>query len=72
MFRLTDCTGHTSPDMTEPTPFIIEWIPEILPVTHIGELRIKFEYGHQRNGHVEKRLPGTKTSLGQQTTITIL
>ncbi|XP_033632929.1 uncharacterized protein C2orf42-like [Asterias rubens] len=64
--------GHTSPDMTEPTPFIIEWIPEILPVTHIGELRIKFEYGHQRNGHVEKRLPGTKTSLGQQTTITIL
>ncbi|XP_038070953.1 LOW QUALITY PROTEIN: uncharacterized protein C2orf42-like [Patiria miniata] len=64
--------GHTTPDMTEPTPFIIEWIPDILPITHIGELRIKFEYGHQRNGHAEKRPPGTQTSTGQQTTITIL
>ena len=58
--------------MTEPTPFIIEWIPDILPITHIGELRIKFEYGHQRNGHVEKRPPGVLTNVGQQTTITIL
>ncbi|GAB1604005.1 uncharacterized protein C2orf42-like isoform X1 [Argonauta hians] len=48
--------GHTSADQKEPTPFIIEWIPDILPKSHIGELRIKFEYGHQRNGRVEHRL----------------
>uniref|UniRef100_A0A8C6VKH5 Chromosome 2 open reading frame 42 n=1 Tax=Naja naja TaxID=35670 RepID=A0A8C6VKH5_NAJNA len=42
--------GHTSPDQKEPTPFIIEWIPDILPQSKIGELRIKFEYGHYRNG----------------------
>ncbi|KAH0623035.1 hypothetical protein JD844_030933 [Phrynosoma platyrhinos] len=43
--------GNTSPDQKEPTPFIIEWIPDILPYSKIGELRIKFEYGHYRNGH---------------------
>lgn len=43
--------GNTSPDQKEPTPFIIEWIPDILPQSKIGELRIKFEYGHHRNGH---------------------
>jgi hypothetical protein len=32
------------------------WIPDILPKSRIGELRIKFEYGHQRNGLVEHRL----------------
>lgn len=49
-------SGNTSVDQKDPTPFIIEWIPDILPKSHIGELRIKFEYGHQRNGHVEHRL----------------
>uniref|UniRef100_A0A8B9CUM3 Chromosome 2 open reading frame 42 n=1 Tax=Anser brachyrhynchus TaxID=132585 RepID=A0A8B9CUM3_9AVES len=38
--------GNTSPTQKEPTPFIIEWIPNILPHSRIGELRIKFEYGH--------------------------
>ncbi|XP_041442882.1 uncharacterized protein C2orf42 homolog isoform X4 [Xenopus laevis] len=42
--------GNTTPDQKEPTPFTIEWIPDILPVSKIGELRIKFEYGHHRNG----------------------
>ncbi|KAM6220800.1 uncharacterized protein C2orf42 homolog isoform 1-T1 [Rhynchocyon petersi] len=46
--------GNTSPDQKEPTPFIIEWIPDILPQSKIGELRIKFEYGHHRNGHVSE------------------
>ncbi|CAH1258071.1 C2orf42 [Branchiostoma lanceolatum] len=49
--------GNTSPDQKEPTPFVIEWIPDILPKCKIGELRIKFEYGHQRNGHMEVRRP---------------
>ncbi|KAM6040490.1 uncharacterized protein C2orf42 homolog isoform 2-T5 [Chlamydotis macqueenii] len=39
--------GNTSPAQKEPTPFIIEWIPNILPRARIGELRIKFQYGHQ-------------------------
>ncbi|XP_002735818.1 uncharacterized protein C2orf42-like [Saccoglossus kowalevskii] len=47
--------GNTAPDQKEPTPFVIEWIPDILPKSKIGELRIKFEYGHQRNGHIEIR-----------------
>ena len=47
--------GNTSADQKEPTPFIIEWIPNILPKSRIGELRIKFEYGHQRNGQIEHR-----------------
>ncbi|XP_069070312.1 uncharacterized protein C2orf42 homolog [Pleurodeles waltl] len=42
--------GAMSSDQKEPTPFIIEWIPDILPESKIGELRIKFEYGHHRNG----------------------
>lgn len=48
--------GNTTSDQKEPTPFIIEWIPDILPKSRIGELRIKLEYGHQRNGHVEARV----------------
>ena len=35
---------------------MIEWIPDILPFMKIGELRIKFEYGHQRNGQLEQRI----------------
>ncbi|KAJ7425321.1 hypothetical protein WISP_23994 [Willisornis vidua] len=39
-------TGHTSPTQKEPTPFTIEWIPNILPRSRLGELRLKFQYGH--------------------------
>ncbi|XP_055983556.1 uncharacterized protein C2orf42 homolog isoform X3 [Sorex fumeus] len=67
--------GNTSPDQKEPTPFIIEWIPDILPQSKIGELRIKFEYGHHRNGHVaeyqDQRPPlGQPLELAPLTTIT--
>nr|CAD7198456.1 unnamed protein product [Timema douglasi] len=48
-------TGNTAPDQVDPTPFLIEWIPDILPCSKIGELRIRFEFGHQRNGLIEKR-----------------
>ena len=48
-------SGHTVRDQKEPTPFVIEWIPDILPLSHIGELRLKFEYGHLRNGHLDNR-----------------
>uniref|UniRef100_T1JAF4 Uncharacterized protein n=1 Tax=Strigamia maritima TaxID=126957 RepID=T1JAF4_STRMM len=49
--------GNTSTDEKEPTLIVIEWIHDVLPKMKIGELRIKFEYGHQRNGVVENRLP---------------
>ncbi|KAF7991527.1 hypothetical protein HCN44_008898 [Aphidius gifuensis] len=41
--------GKTCPNQVEPTPFLIEWIPDILPISKIGELRIRFEYGHIKN-----------------------
>lgn len=54
--NLLSCVaGNMSPDQQEPTPFLIEWIPDILPISKIGELRIRFEFGHQRNGQPEKR-----------------
>lgn len=40
--------GRTTPDQKTPTPLIIEWIPDILPVSKVGELKITFEYGHRR------------------------
>ncbi|XP_007476364.1 uncharacterized protein C2orf42 homolog isoform X2 [Monodelphis domestica] len=72
---ITFDAGNTSPDQKEPTPFIIEWIPDILPQSKIGELRIKFEYGHHRNGHTaeyqEQRPPLDQTlELTPLTTIT--
>lgn len=51
----------------EPTPFIIEWIPDILPVSKIGELRIRFEYGHQKsNGTKLVRIPKKSESINLQ------
>lgn len=47
VFRLL--SGNTSPNQVEPTPFLIEWIPDILPISKIGELRIRFEFGHVKN-----------------------
>lgn len=46
--------GNTLQNQVEPTPFIIEWIPDVLPVTKVGELRIKFEYGHQQGVCVQR------------------
>ena len=34
-------------------PFVIEWVPNLFPRTGIGELTIKFEFGHQKNGEVD-------------------
>jgi len=47
--------GNTPQEPQGTTPFDIEWIPDLLPSTKIGELRIKFEYGHQRNGQIDRR-----------------
>ncbi|XP_050528378.1 uncharacterized protein C2orf42 homolog isoform X2 [Daktulosphaira vitifoliae] len=38
--------GVISLQQDEPIPFIIDWIPDVLPVSQIGELRLTFKYGH--------------------------
>lgn len=44
--------GKTSMDEKIVTPFCIEWIPNILPKSKVGELTLKFEYGHKSNYHI--------------------
>lgn len=45
--------GPGSADQKEAGPFVIEWIPDVLPRCHMGELRISFEFGHQQSGQPE-------------------
>ncbi|XP_062339849.1 uncharacterized protein C2orf42 homolog isoform X1 [Osmerus eperlanus] len=40
----------SSAEQKESPPFVIEWIPDILPRSRVGELRISFQYGHQNGG----------------------
>ncbi|XP_065352497.1 uncharacterized protein C2orf42 homolog [Cloeon dipterum] len=40
--------GLTAPEQKNPTPFIIEWVPDVFPRTHVGEMSLTFEFGHQR------------------------
>ncbi|RWS31927.1 hypothetical protein B4U80_07077 [Leptotrombidium deliense] len=47
--------GIVSPETKEPIPFIIEWIPDLLPTSKVGEMRIQLQFGHRRNGQIEKR-----------------
>nr|XP_046231243.1 uncharacterized protein C2orf42 homolog isoform X2 [Scatophagus argus] len=45
--------GPGSADQKEASPFVIEWIPDFLPRSQMGELRISFEFGHQQSGQPE-------------------
>ncbi|XP_059488653.1 uncharacterized protein C2orf42 homolog [Neocloeon triangulifer] len=40
--------GLTAPEQKNPTPFVIEWIPDVFPRTKVGEMSLTFEFGHQR------------------------
>ncbi|XP_035039889.2 LOW QUALITY PROTEIN: uncharacterized protein C2orf42 homolog [Hippoglossus stenolepis] len=40
-------------DQKEASPFVVEWIPDVLPRCQMGELRISFEFGHQKSGQPE-------------------
>ncbi|XP_033951305.1 uncharacterized protein C2orf42 homolog isoform X1 [Pseudochaenichthys georgianus] len=40
-------------DQKDASPFVIEWIPDVLPRCQMGELRISFEFGHQQSGQQE-------------------
>lgn len=52
--------GHMSADQKDPPiPFTLEWIPDVLPKSQIGELRMRFQYGHERNGQAEQRPAAT-------------
>lgn len=59
--------GSAAPGQKDATPFIIEWIPDILPQSLIGELRIKFEFDHLHNGQLltprEPRAPITSQTI---------
>ncbi|XP_058633542.1 uncharacterized protein C2orf42 homolog isoform X2 [Onychostoma macrolepis] len=56
--------GTCAAEQTEPVPFVIEWIPDILPHSQVGELRIGFEYGHQLGSKPEH----CKSSAGSERT----
>lgn len=47
--------GAGSADQKGASPFVIEWVPDVLPRCHMGELRISFEFGHQQSGQLEYR-----------------
>ncbi|TKS84916.1 hypothetical protein D9C73_018316 [Collichthys lucidus] len=55
--------GPGSADQKEASPFVIEWIPDVLPRCQMGELRISFEFGHQQSGQPEY---GEKTSAAEK------
>lgn len=38
--------GVDSPDQESPSILSIDWTPNVLPISKIGELKITFEYGH--------------------------
>ncbi|KAK5852296.1 hypothetical protein PBY51_023775 [Eleginops maclovinus] len=50
-------------DQKDASPFVIEWIPDVLPRCQMGELRISFEFGHQQSGQQEN---GDKTSVAEK------
>lgn len=43
--------GNTQPWQIEPTPFTLEFVADLLPGTKMGELKIRFEYGHVHPVH---------------------
>ena len=48
--------GQMSTDPRDVTPFTIEWVPDLYPKTHVGELKIKFQFGLQLNGQVNSKM----------------
>lgn len=60
-------SGTCAAEQTEPVPFVIEWIPDILPHSQVGELRIGFEYGHQLGSKPEHCKSTAETEGMEQT-----
>ncbi|KAK2911517.1 hypothetical protein Q8A67_003650 [Cirrhinus molitorella] len=59
--------GTNAAEQTEPVPFVIEWIPDILPHSQVGELRIRFEYGHQLGSKLDHCRSAAGTERTEQT-----
>ncbi|XP_073695544.1 uncharacterized protein C2orf42 homolog isoform X2 [Garra rufa] len=59
--------GTSVAEQTEPVPFVIEWIPDILPHSKVGELRIRFEYGHQLGSKPDHCKSSAGTERTEQT-----
>jgi len=38
--------GNNGSESKESVPFLIEWVPKILPESGFGELSISFQFGH--------------------------
>ena len=56
--QLVECktylkVGNMTSNPKHVVPFVIEWVPNLLPKIGIGELTIKFEFGHQKNGEID-------------------
>ena len=51
------------------TPFIIEWTPDALPLSKLGELRLRFEYEHVHNGQLAQIVPIAKDILTSGTSL---
>lgn len=39
--------GKTTLQQSVPTPFCIEWTADVLPKSKVGELALKYEFGHK-------------------------
>ena len=46
--------SSASQPICKPCPFTIEWTPNVLPISKMGELRLKFDFEHIHNGQLVK------------------
>ncbi|KAM8872115.1 uncharacterized protein C2orf42 homolog isoform 1-T2 [Synchiropus picturatus] len=51
--------GPSADNSSENTPFVIEWIPDVLPRCHMGELRLSFEFQHLQSGPSDPDRPSS-------------
>ncbi|KAM6902063.1 uncharacterized protein C2orf42 homolog [Xenentodon cancila] len=56
--------GPGTAEQKEASPFVMEWIPDVLPRSQMGELRISFEFGHQQSGQPEGNEKTSATERG--------
>jgi hypothetical protein len=55
--------GKTDLTAKENVPFSIEWIPDILPQTHHGELTLSFQFSHTGPIHTDEERRNTVAPL---------
>lgn len=45
--------GYSNSDRKELIPFLIEWIPDLLPKSKVGEVQFRYQFGHLKNGELD-------------------